>query len=257
MLTLDKAPKKSLALSLMVSLCAGIMGCSGEVTPEIIARVDGCRECGMVIDRVDEACGWVHDGEFVTFCSPGCLLEQHDGLRATGKELPVSISFADYNGSGFSVAENTAFLLTDHVPTVMNARVITFASTEAASAMRQHEDEIITDWIGYRVYRGRPDVVVETVFTNEGMEPESVGVAKGEIVLWRATGRGLEEDLNFSIGGYPEVGPATLAAGDGMTEIRFLATRPGAGFPIERTDDGRAIGMLKVSGAHTADEAAQ
>ena len=36
-----------------------------------------------------------------------------------------------------------------------------------------------------------------------------------------------------------------------------MATRPGAGFPIESVSDGEPLGMIKVSGAHTADEAAQ
>ncbi len=242
-----------LAVSLAVLICS----CGGEVTPEITAGVDGCGECGMVIDRTNEACGTVHEGRFEPFCSPSCLLARYDEGRATGLDVPSSIFFADYHGGGFSAAETTAFLLTDHVPTVMNARVITFPSTTAAEAMQHHADEVVTDWIGYRVLRGRPDAVVETTFSAAGMEPESVSVAKGDIVLWRFAADGIEEDLIFRIKGYPEVGPVKLGTDGGTTEVRFLAIRPGAGFPIENNDGDTPLGMLKVTGAHTADEAAQ
>ena len=246
------------ALQIMAAgLAALVTGCTGEVTPDVVAGVDGCGECGMVIDRVNESCGWIDDGEFEPFCSPGCLLSKYDDSRAAGVEIPSSIFFADYQGSGFSPAATTAFLLTDHVPTVMNSRVITFSSIAAAETMQRHDDETTADWTGYRVLRGRPDRVVETVFSAAGMEPESVTVAKDDIVLWRVTGDGLGEDLTFQIRGYPEVAPATVSSGGGTTELRFLATRPGAGFPIESSDGDGPLGMLKVTGAHTADEAAR
>ena len=242
---------------LTISLAALVISCGGEVTPQITAGIDGCGECGMVIDRPDEACGWVHEGQFEPFCSPGCLLAQYDERRTTGLDATSSIFFADYRGDGFSAAEATAFLLTDHVPTVMDGRVITFPSTAAAEAMHHHDDEIITDWLGYRVLRGQPDAVIETTFSAAGMEPESVTVAKGEIVLWRVVADGLEDDLMIRITGYPEVGPVSLEAAGGTADFRFLATRPGAGFPIASHDSDAPLGMLKVTGAHTADEAAQ
>ena len=43
--------------------------------------IDACRECNMVIDRVNEACGYVGEGEFVTFDSPMCLLRNLDAMR--------------------------------------------------------------------------------------------------------------------------------------------------------------------------------
>lgn len=245
------------AVTLLFSVAALVASCGGEVTPEIAAGVDGCGECGMVIDRTNEACGWIEDGRFEPFCSPGCLLARYDERRASGTDLPIAIFFADYHGGGFSAAQTTAFLLSDHVPTVMDGRVVTFLSTEAAEALRHHDDETITDWLGYRVLRGRPDTIVESRISTAGMEPESVTVAKGDIVSWRVAGTDLENDLEFHIVGYPEIAPVRLAATGAPTDLRFLAVRPGAGFPIESPDGGTTFGMLKVTGAHTADEAAQ
>ncbi len=80
---------------------------------------------------------------------------------------------------------------------------------------------------------------------------------RGDIVLWRASGQSLEADRTWAIKGYPEIEPATVPATGAQIELRFMATRPGAGFPIEDISGGQPLGMLKVSGAHTADEAAQ
>lgn len=253
----NQRPDRALTWAAAIALTVQIAGCGGVVRPEITAGIDGCAECGMVIDQLNQACGWVEGGEFEPFCSPGCLLSRWDENRAAGAPTPSPVYFADFSGSGFSPAETTVFLLTDHIPTVMNAAVVTFRSKTDAEAARRHDDEIVTDWVGYRVRRGRPDSIVETTFTPDGMVPQSVTVAKGDIVLWRAVAGNLEADLNFGITGYPEVGTATVSTGGDAIEFRFLATRPGAGFPIEGAGSGEVLGMLKVTGAHTADEAAQ
>jgi len=244
-------------LAVIAAFCVLVAGCGGEPKPEIMAGIDGCASCGMVIDRVNEAAGWIDGGDFVPFCSPGCLLAEHDALRKSGQAPPGAVFLADYRDGTFSPAVETTFLLTDHVPTVMNARVICFKSVVAADDMRQHDDEVVTDWTGYRVLRSEPDTVIETVFGPGGMDPEVVMANKGDIVLWRASGEALEEDLIWTIKGYPEIEPATVAASGGDMELRFMATRPGAGFPIENISGGEPLGMLRVSGAHTADEAAQ
>ena len=148
-------------LAAIAAFCVLVAGCGGEPTPEIMAGVDGCASCGMVIDRVNEAAGWIEGGDFVPFCSPGCLLAEHDALRRSGQTPPEAVFLADYRDGTFAPAVETAFLLTDHVPTVMNARVVCFNSVMAAGDMRQHEDEIVTDWTGYRVLRGfRGDRVI-------------------------------------------------------------------------------------------------
>ena len=211
----------------------------------------------MVIDQINQACGWTREGEFVPFDSPACLLADFDDLRRSGQTPPREIYFADHDSSALITSGETTFLLTDHVPTVMNGRVVCFATAAAAAAAHNHDDEIVTDWSGYRRLRGQPDVVVDTVFRGDRMEPEVVEVAKDELVLWRAAGDGLDEDLRWLIKGYEEVRPAAVPADGGAVEVRFFATRPGAGFPVESVAGGEPLGMLKVSGPHTTDEAAQ
>ena len=59
----------------------------------------------------------------------------------------------------------------------------------------------------------------------------------------------------MTIRGYPEIGQIVVEPSDEPTEIRFFATRPGIGFPILAADE-QALGMMRVTGAHTADEEA-
>jgi len=233
-----------------------LTACPGEVEPEISRGIDGCRECGMVIDQTEQACGYVADGEFVTFDSPTCLLKSYEARGRAGYALPGEIYFADYGDSSLHVAEEVTFLLTDHVPTVMESGALCFASREAAEAAREHEDELLTDWQGFRVARGVPDRVLEVRFDAEGMVPEVVESAKGELLLWKVRAGGLESDISVSIKGYPEVGTVIVPASGDEVVFRMKAMRPGAGFPVVRTDTGEALGALKVIGAHTPDEEA-
>ncbi len=241
----------------MTAAVAFMAACGGPPEPQIVAGVDGCSRCGMVIDQPNQACGWIREGEFVPFDSPACLLADFDDLRRSGQTPPHGIFFVDYDSGAFVISGETAFLLTDHIPTVMNGRVLCFATTAAAEAARGHDDEVVTDWMGYRRLRGQADVVIDTVFGGDGMEPEVVAVAKGQLVLLRAAGDSLEEDLEWTIKGYPEVGPVIVPVDGGAVDVRFFASRPGAGFPIEMVAGGEPLGMLKVSGPHTMDEAAQ
>jgi hypothetical protein len=230
------------------------LACSGAVTPEITAGIDACRSCNMVIDEIHQASGYVRNGEFVPFDSPACLLRSYDALRQKGEAPPEAIFLADYEDGSFHPAQDMTFLLTSHVPTVMNGNVICFSGRESAEAMRRFEDEHLTDWIGYRTARGEPDRVLAVTFGPDGMFPEAVEVSKGDLVLWEARTRMLQQDLIVTVKGYPEVGAVNLPASGEEIAFRLLAVRPGAGFPIVRQDDGETLGMLKVTGAHTAEE---
>lgn len=245
-----------ITLSLVAAVTAGLAGCSGEVTPKVVAGVDACSECGMVIDQVNQACGYVVKGEFVTFDSPVCLLRGFESSRHEARPLPDVIYFSDYHDASFHSVDQVAFLLTDHVPTVMGGRVVCFASHEAAGSMREHPGEIVTDWVGFRTARGEPDAVLEIAFGAYGMAPEVVDAAKGDLLVLRARVDGLDRDLAVAVKGYPEVATVTLPASGDTVEIRLLATRPGAGFPITDVDSDEALGRLRVSGAHTTDEEA-
>jgi hypothetical protein len=234
-----------------------LAGCSREVIPAVTPGVDACANCNMVITEVNQAAGWIEDGEFVPFDSPGCLLARHDALRQGGEPLPEELFFADYESSFFHPAAAVAFLLTSHRNTVMGSGALVFGSRSAAEAALEHEDEVVTDWIGYRTARGTPDREVEVSFGAEGMVPERVEVEKGELVAWTARIAPEGEELVVTIKGYPELDPVAIAAGDEATSFRLLASRPGAGFPIVEAGADEALGVLVVRGPHTADEAAE
>jgi len=243
-------------IALLVWAGVFFSGCQSEVKLEVVAGVDACHRCNMVIDQVNQACGYIENGELVPFDSPGCLLASYNQLRTQGGPLPGEVFFVDYNEGTWHPAKTTAFLLTEHIPTVMNAGVVCFASTEAADAIKEHESEKVTDWIGYRTARGVPDREVEITIDPTGMSPEAVDVAKGELVLWRVSGNDLTEDLEITVKGYPEAGTIIVPATGEEVSFRIMAVRPGAGFPIIETESGKPLGRMRVSGAHTLDEEA-
>jgi hypothetical protein len=236
-------------------MAAGLLaGCLGEIELGVVAGVDACHRCNMLIDQENQACGYIEDGELVVFDAPGCLLGSYDEQRAKGFPVPDQVFFADYQEGTWHPARSTAFLLTDHISTVMDSRVICFGSSEAAEAMRQHPDERVTDWFGYRTARGAPNIVVEVVFDATAMVPEVVEVAKGDLVLWKVRGEQLEHDVTIAITGYPEAAAITIPASGEEVDFRILALRPGSGFPVIDTKSGKPLGRVKVSGAHTLEE---
>lgn len=237
----------------LLCITVALSGCAREPTIEIREGIDICRECNMVIDQLNQACGYVSGSEFVTFDSPGCLLRYTESLPRADRPPPDQIFCADYLSGSLHSVDRLAFLLTSHVPTVMNARVLSFSKPDEAMEISNHPDEVVTDWLGYRTARGTPDVELQVVFGPNGMEPEIITADKDDLVLLRAAGRGLTEDLIVSIRGYPEAGPMTIPASGDPIEFRMLATKPGAGFPIGAAV-GAPLGMLKVTGAHTEDE---
>lgn len=231
-------------------------GCAGDVEPRIVAGIDACGECGMVIDTPDQACGFVDAGEFVTFDSPACLLRSHDARRGRGLQLPTEVYFADHRDGSLHPADTVTFVLTEHVPTVMQSGVLCYASRETAEQTVQHPDERVTDWNGYRLARGTPDRVITAWFGPAGMDPDAVEASKGELVLWNVASRGLDRDVVVSIQGYPEVGEITVPASGAEIAFRMRAVRPGIGFPVMAAGAEQPVGRLRVVGAHTADEEA-
>ncbi len=233
-----------------------VAGCSGEVKPEIVAGLDVCAECNMVIDRPGQACGFVDASKFVTFDSPLCLLRNYETRHHKGQPLPDVLYFADHDDATLHPVDNVTFVLTEHVPTVMESGALCFASHEMAEAAIHHEDERITDWEGYRLARGTPDRVIQVRFDSTGQTPDLVESSKGELLLWMATSSGLDRDLVVSIKGYPEVGEITIPASGEPVVFRMKASRPGMGFPVIRAGTDTTLGMLRVNGSHTADEEA-
>jgi len=237
-------------------LAVAVAACSGEVKPAVVAGLDVCNECNMVIDRPNQAAGFIDAGSFVTFDSPLCLLRAYEKKFRRGQPIPERLYVADYGDGTLHRAEDVVFVLTDHVPTVMESGTLCFANRETADAAIAHDDERITDWDGYRLAHGTPDRVIEVRFDSAGQVPDLVESSKGELLLWMVTSSGLDRDLVVSIKGYPEVGEITIPANGEPVVFRMKADRPGMGFPVMEAGSETPLGMLRVHGSHTADEEA-
>jgi hypothetical protein len=253
------APRRPASLSTLAVLlgAATLAACSRDVTPAVTAGVDACANCNMVIDEVNQAAGWIEGREFVPFDSPGCLLARYEARRKSGEPLPEAVYFADYEDGTFHPAEETTFLLTSHRPTVMESHVLAFGSRAAAERVREHEDETLTDWLGFRTARGQPDRDIEVTLGAEGLSPERIEVEKGELVVWSVRNTLEEGERRLAFRGYPELEPIPIPAGEEVTSFRLLAVRPGSGFPIVDEGTGEVLGAMVVRGPHTADEEAE
>lgn len=243
---------------LLVLLCLipGLVltACETGRQPEIVVGVDGCDSCGMVIDEAGQACVYTIDRENHTFCSPGCLLKEYEKRRREGQPPPDEVRAADYRTGELHLADDVTFMLTEHIPTVMNWGVVGFGSEEQAIGHRQHPDEILVDWTGLRRLRGVIDRTVELTVTAEGIVPEVVELTKDELVEWIFRAQDLEADLELVVRGYEELGSIAVGAAGEPVSVRMLAAKPGAGFPIIRLHDGAVLGQVRVAGSHTADE---
>ena len=241
----------------LLPLAALLAGCSSDVKPEIVAGVDACNECSMIIDTPRQACGFVDGDVFVTFDSPACLLRNHDTRRRLGHEAPTEVYFADFEDGTLHPASVVTFVFVANASTVMDSGVICLANREAAEAVAGSEGGRITDWPGYQLARGTPDRVIAVRFEVTGMVPETVDSSKGDLLLWNASADGHAHDLVVSIKGYPEVGEITIPASGDEVSFRMKAARPGNGFPVVEVGSEKTFGVLRVLGAHTADEEAQ
>ncbi|NIM19376.1 MAG: hypothetical protein GTO51_03245 [Candidatus Latescibacteria bacterium] len=230
------------------------VGCSADTQPKIAQGVDGCSSCGMIIDKINEASGYYLDKEFKPFCSVGCLLRSYEARRKQHQRLPDRVYFADYLGGGFLPSDSTTFLLTKHIRTVMGWGIIGFADPDSASEHKQHDDEMIVDWVELRTVRGEPDRTISLVFTMSGMIPEVAEIEKGELIEWEIEGRQLEEDLLVQVRGYEELGEIVIPASGDIIRVRMLAVKPGAGFPLVRSGSEEVLGRIRVSGFHTPEE---
>ncbi len=230
-----------------------VAGCDPSREPTIAAGLDACALCGMVIDDERQAGAYVVDREVHTFCSPGCLLKSFESRRKALAEPPERVLFADYEERGLHDAGSMTFLLTDRIPTVMDCGILGFTAGERARQL-SGEGEPVVDWLGLRTLRGELDRSVELALTPEGFDPAVVELAKGELVELAITGRGLGRDEVVRLRGYDELGELVVPASGAAQKVRLLAARPGAGFPLVRTEDGAVLGQIRVAGAHTADE---
>jgi hypothetical protein len=78
-------------LAAAMGTALALAGCTGDEKPAITAGVDACDACSMVIDQVNQACGYVREGSFVPFDSPGCLLRTYQALPKQERPLATGI----------------------------------------------------------------------------------------------------------------------------------------------------------------------
>ena len=227
------------------------IGCS-EKAPKVSADIDDCAHCNMVISKVNEACGYFHNDEFFTFDSPSCLISRMDAEKLKHER----IYFANYKSGTLIPSDSTIFLLSDHITTVMNGRVLCFADKNAAQTLVKYDDELITDWTGYRVARGTPNKILKITLSGDRIIPQVVAANKNDIIEWKISGQNLQNDLVLFLRGYEDRGEIIVPASGEATSFRMLVDKPGDGFAIVRQKDQIALGMLKVIGAHTSDEEA-
>jgi hypothetical protein len=233
-----------------------VAGCGTDREPEIAFGIDGCSECGMLIDKEKEAAAYLVDRELSPFCSTGCLLKSSENRRQQDRPLPDRVLISDYEGSGLHPAGEMTFLLTESLTTVMGWGILGFVDRQVALAHRQSEDEQLVDWIGLRASRGEPDRTINLVLGPDGLTPETTQLEKGALVVWEIEGRELATDQVLVVRGYEHLGEITISATGEPVTFRMLATKPGEGFPLIRESDGAVVGRVRVTGAHTPDEEA-
>ena len=231
-----------------------LAGCDQQKTPVIHANVDACLQCGMSISQLNQACGYYYQSEFQTFCAGQCLLTRYQSIEWTKRPAAANVYFADFQSSDLVTVDSLEFLLTNHITTVMNAGVISFKDHDLISSYKKHDDELITDWRGFQIVKGKPDRTVEVTISQKGIEPEVTMLNKGELVEWIITPENENIQDLIMLKGYDEMHNIKVKVGGFPVKIRMLADKPGAGFPFIRSSDNQIIGMVKVAGAHTSDE---
>jgi len=228
--------------------------CENQAKPEIHADIDNCVRCGMVISQVNQGAGFFHENEFVTFCSPTCLVRDYQEINEQQRPALVQVYFADFPTSAFVRADSTHFLLTGHISTVMNSGTLCFRNKSAAENNMRHQDEILADWELFQTLKGLPDKVVNIILSPDGMEPEIVVLNKNEIIEWIFKASEEKSTGEFYLKGYEEFGTIDIPSADEPVRFRMKASKPGSGFPVVRMDNDKIMGMVKISGAHTSDE---
>jgi hypothetical protein len=241
-------------LALVILMVFLLAGCGGKEGPAIHAGLDECETCRMVISQANQAAGYMYGNEFHTFCTPTCLLKEYGKKRRVTGTRVLSLYFADYDTGELLPADSVHFLMTQHLPTVMRSGVLCFSSMEKAD-VRRESGETVLDWRGFLVARSTPDKTINVTITGGKLSPEVIVAEKGDIIELMVALEDTDREYIISIKGYEEAGYLMLAKGKSVTRFRLMTDKPGAGFPIVNVKDNETMGMIKVHGAHTADEA--
>jgi hypothetical protein len=228
--------------------------CKDEQKPQIESGIDECNNCKMVITQMNQACGFFYDNNFLTFCSPTCLLADYEYLNKEKTINNSKIYFTDFETRLFVRSDSTFFLFTKSVPTVMNSGILCFRSKERAQILKNHPEDHLKDWRKYRILAGTPDRIIKVKLSNKLMTPGVLVFKKNEIIQIEVENFSQIINPRFFIKGYEEVGNFKFPEGESFLIFRMMADKPGSGFPIMMEGIDQPIGMIKVLGAHTMDE---
>jgi hypothetical protein len=245
---------KSINNLLFILLSLVFFCCKGGKKPEIQSGIDECKQCNMVITQMNQACGFFYENNFVTFCSPVCLLSDYEYLNKEKNINESQIFFTDFETKQFIRCDSTYFLFTESIQTVMNAGVVCFRSAERATNLQSHPMEEITDWKKYKTRVGTPDKIVKIKLNNTLVEPGILVFNKNELVQLEIEKIGQTKSNPFFIKGYEEVGKFIFPKNESFMTIKLITDKPGSGFPIMMEGIDQPLGMIKVLGAHTRDE---
>jgi len=248
-----KKISEPILITLLVMMIT-LQNCNSNEKPEILADIDNCLECGMVISQVNQGSGFYRNNEFNTFCSPVCLLKRYQSIENKARPAASQIYFADYPTTDLMSSDSVVFLLTEHITTVMNSGTLTFQNLDEASSYQKKGDEILTNWRGFQIMRGIADKKIEVRITSEGLDPDVILLNKNEIIEWIFLPQDPDIHDLFQLKGYEEMATIEILAGGAPVVMRMLADKPGEGFPLIRASDNKTLGMVKVMGAHTSDE---
>lgn len=245
---------KSINYLLFILLSVFLFCCKADQKPQIQSGIDNCKHCNMIISQTNQACGFFKENNFVTFCSPSCLLADYENLEDKNMIKNTQIYFTDYNTKIFMPSDSTFFLLTKSIPTVMNSGVVCFNSLENAKMLKREPEDIVTDWRKYKVLAGTPDKIIKIKINNFQMNPGVLVFNKNDIIQLEIEKIGHINNILISIKGYEEVGNFIFTEGISFITVKMIADKPGSGFPIMMEGIDQPIGMIKVLGAHTLDE---
>ncbi|MBC8402154.1 MAG: nitrous oxide reductase accessory protein NosL [Candidatus Marinimicrobia bacterium] len=243
-----------LVLRIIIIFVAGLLvyGCAGGSEAEIAFGIDNCEACNMLIDQPKEAAGLMLEDGFHPYCNPICMIHEVNRLKVNRVKAD-KIYLSDYEAGGLIPAEGATFFV-GRIQTVMNYGVVAFTDrTTAETLTKSYSGELLS----YNEFRARyenPDKIFTLKITAVGISPAKILVEKGDVIALKFDYQ-LETTDEILIRGYDDIGPIKLEAGADGAIVKFIADKPGAGFPMELRNYNGFSGRLVVQGAHTTEEA--
>ncbi|MCK5332091.1 MAG: nitrous oxide reductase accessory protein NosL [Candidatus Marinimicrobia bacterium] len=241
-------------LRIIIIFVAGLLvfSCAGGNEVEIAFGIDNCQSCNMVIDQPKEAAGLITGGVFYPFCNPICMIHAVNQLK-NAQLKPLLVYISDYEAGGLIRASGATFFV-GQIRTVMDYGVVAFANRNSADALaRSYSGELLS----YNEFRSRyenPDKIFTLKITAVGISPAKILADKGDVIAFKFDYQ-LETIDELLIHGYDDIGPIKLKAGVDGVIVKFIADKPGAGFPMELRNQQGFSSRLVVQGVHTIEEA--